>query len=117
MGYEKNQNNNFLTRNVLLEKTLIVKLKQKFFVLENNLEDDVFEQPSCFLHAWYIEPIYQNREFIVRHATKKEFEDMKNSIIFGNLFKQRCSYEGFYVIVGERCKDLFLGKVDCKKIS
>lgn len=98
-----------LTRSTLIEKVYAVILNENF----NSIYD--VETPS-HLSAWYIDSKYQNRKFLVRNATKGEFEDMQNSSVLGNKFKARCSAKGFYVIVEKGCFEMFIGKIDCKLI-
>jgi hypothetical protein len=97
----------FSTRSTLTEKVLTVELKKEFV-------RDEFYGNFTSMCAWYFEAKYQNLIFLVRHSTKEEFEDMMNSKIFGKCFKERCSIEGFYIIVGTNCSNMFLGRIDCE---
>ena len=87
-----------LHREVLFEKVLDIVINPKHMY-------DV----NC---AWYMDRKYTDVVFKVRNNTKREYVDMINNKMYGPQFKSRCSKKMFYVIVSDRCKEMFIGKCD-----
>jgi len=96
-------NTHYGSRDVLIEKNFIIKIIPAEYV-----------SPDL---VWYFK--YINEKFSVRHATKKEKEDIINDRnYFGMSFRERCKLNGIYVSTNESwmLNKCFIGKCDSIKI-